>query len=123
MTEWRLTKTRLTGGTWEGVLTGPMDTEPPHLSVTWLDREIATPQVAEASELGGWRVRVALPAEVLTDGAHTVLISGSGGQTLAAETFVCGDPLEDDLRVEIALLRAELDMLKKAFRRHCLETM
>jgi hypothetical protein len=31
--------------------------------------------------------------------------------------------MEDDLRAEVDLLRAELDMLKRAFRRHCLETM
>jgi hypothetical protein len=30
--------------------------------------------------------------------------------------------MEDDLRAEVDLLRAELDMLKRAFRRHCLET-
>ena len=37
-------------------------------------------------------------------------------------TIVTGVAMEDDVRAEIDLLRAELDMLKRAFRRHCLET-
>ena len=36
--------------------------------------------------------------------------------------LVAGEALAHDLRAEIDLLRAELDMLKRAFRRHCLET-
>ena len=37
-------------------------------------------------------------------------------------TLMAGDAVADDLRAEVELLRAELDMLKRAFRRHCLET-
>ena len=36
---------------------------------------------------------------------------------------LAGEALAHDIRAEIDLLRAELDMLKRAFRRHCLETM
>lgn len=121
--DWRLTKARLIGGTWEGILTGPEGDVPPKLAATWLDRDLAAPEVVRSAEVGGWHVRLTLPPDVLTDGVHTVLIGEPGGATLAAETFVCGDLLEDDLRAEIALLRAELDMLKRAFRRHCLDTM
>ena len=42
---------------------------------------------------------------------------------LASFTVVMGQPLDEDIRAEMALLRAELDMLKRAFRRHCVETM
>ena len=37
-------------------------------------------------------------------------------------SLLAGEALGDDIRAEVALLRAELDMLKRAFRRHCLET-
>jgi hypothetical protein len=30
--------------------------------------------------------------------------------------------LDEDIRAEVDLLRAELDLLKRAFRRHCSET-
>jgi hypothetical protein len=45
------------------------------------------------------------------------------GETLAHFTIITGVPMEDDLRAEVDLLRAELDMLKRAFRRHCVETL
>ena len=36
--------------------------------------------------------------------------------------LMSGDALSYDIRAEMTLLREELDMLKRAFRRHCLET-
>ena len=38
------------------------------------------------------------------------------------EAIADGEALGDDMRVEIELPRAEIDMLKRAFRRHCVET-
>ena len=38
------------------------------------------------------------------------------------EAIADGEALGDDMRVEIELPRAELDMLKRAFRLHCVET-
>jgi hypothetical protein len=43
-------------------------------------------------------------------------------ETLAHFTIITGVAMEDDMRAEVDLLRQELDMLKRAFRRHCLET-
>ena len=43
-------------------------------------------------------------------------------EVLGSFTLIAGEALGDDLRAEVSLLRAELDMLKRAFRRHCLET-
>jgi hypothetical protein len=42
---------------------------------------------------------------------------------LGSFSIVAGDALAEDIRAELSLLRAELDMLKKGFRRHCLETL
>jgi len=52
-----------------------------------------------------------------------VLRDPATGARLAHFTIITGMPLEADIRAEVDLLRAELDMLKRAFRRHCLETM
>ena len=38
------------------------------------------------------------------------------------EAIADGEALVDDMCVEIESPRAELDMLKSAFRRHCVET-
>ncbi|MDA8740151.1 hypothetical protein N9M73_03340 [Rhodobacteraceae bacterium] len=43
-------------------------------------------------------------------------------EVLARFTLIGGDLVDQDLRAEIDLLRAELDLLKRAFRRHCADT-
>jgi hypothetical protein len=58
---------------------------------------------------------------ILNDGVQTFVIQNAG-QTLGSFSIVSGRPLDHDLRSEIDLLRAELDLLKRAFRRHCVET-
>ncbi len=115
-----LTKIRLFEGVWEGLLKTPSENAP-NISVTHLARDI--PGVTVEAAEGGWQIRVPVPAEVLADGVQTFVISDTEtGETLDTFSIICGDPLADDLRSEIDLLRAELDLLKKAFRRHCVET-
>ena len=41
---------------------------------------------------------------------------------LAQFTLVAGQPLDEDIRAELSLLRAELDLLKRAFQRHVRES-
>jgi hypothetical protein len=111
-----LTQSRIAGGVWEGVLTGAGDTgvlEALHQGRR-LEGLSVTPLPGEA---GSHLVRLAIPASILSEGVQTVLLQ-AGGEVLASFTLVAGVPLEEDLRAEISLLRAELDLLKKAFRRH-----
>lgn len=126
MAQMSLVKTRIQAGIWEGELTTtPALTEPPELRVTHLGQPVSTVAVAptpDAPEV--WSVKIAIPPEVLGDGVQTFLIERADtGDTLDSFTIVTGEPLEDDIRAEVMLLRAELDMLKSAFRRHCVETM
>lgn len=125
MTETTLTKTRLQAGRWHGVLvTEPPAEAPPPLAVAHLDSTLADIEVEPAPDgAGRFLVSVPIPAELLSDGVQTFVIRATDtGETLESFTIVAGEALEDDIRAEIGLLRAELDMLKKAFRRHCLET-
>lgn len=117
----RLTKTRIRAGIWEGVLSG---TDRPSLDVRHQEAEVAGVTVTAIPDRPGeWAVRVPIPAEVLGEGVQTFLIRNRDtGETLQHFTVITGVPMEDDLRAEVDLLRAELDMLKRAFRRHCLET-
>lgn len=114
-----LTKTRLAGGVWEGLLSGRFDT-PPALRVRHHDQLIAEAET-EASD-HGWFVRFRVPADRLSDGVQTFVIEdATTGDALAHETIVAGDVSDHALEDEVMLLRAELDMLKRAFRRHCAE--
>ncbi len=123
MAEKRLTKTRIRAGVWEGLMTG-VDGQP-KLEVVLLERLIpgVTAEAVPGSP-GDWAVSVPIPADVLTEGVQTFLIREQGTtEALAHFTIITGVAMEDDLRAEVDLLRQELDMLKRAFRRHCLETM
>ena len=72
---------------------------------------------------GTIRVRFALPPGLLGDGIQTlVLLEPTSGTVLDALQITAGEVPDDDMRAEMALLRAEIDLLKKAFRRHCAET-
>lgn len=123
MTEKRLIKTRINGGVWEGVLSGA-ETQP-HLEAYLLERTVPGVRVeAVAGRPGEWAVQVPIPADALAEGVQTFLIREVGAtETLAHFTVITGVAMEDDVRAEVDLLRQELDMLKRAFRRHCLEAM
>jgi len=126
MSELILTATRLFEGVWEGVLT-VSDADgnyQPDIEVSHLGKPVDGVTVNEDSTQGYWVVRVPVPVATLSDGVQTFLVKDQRtGEKLNSFTILAGEPLGDDIRVEMDLLRAELDMLKKAFRRHCLETM
>ncbi len=121
-----LTRTSLTQGVWQAVLTvhDKQDAKP-EISVTHLDKPLDGVTVTDDRDTQGeWSLRVPIPAETISDGVQTYLVKDAGsGEKLASFAILAGDALDDDIRAEIDLLRAELDMLKRAFRRHCLETM
>lgn len=124
MTEWELTKTRIRAGVWEGILTSEDEAAVPRLEVLHLETPLEGVSVRASQEVAGcFSVQVPIPVDLLSDGVQTFLIRDADSQRkLNSFTILTGEPLEDDIRAEMDLLRAELDMLKKAFRRHCLET-
>ena len=125
MSDLTLTKTRLFEGVWEGVLTTEVEGNfQPEVEVTHLQNKIDGVEIIENREARHWVLRVPIPASLITDGVQTFLINDvKTGDTLDSFALMSGDALSYDIRAEVTLLREELDMLKRAFRRHCLETM
>ena len=118
-----LTKTRMIAGVWEGILTAE-SAEPPQLNVTHLDTQIDGVTVTKIDSGAGWIVHVPIPVATLADGLQTYIIrDAKSDETLNSFALLAGDALSEDIRAEMDLLRDELDMLKSAFRRHCVETM
>lgn len=123
MADMKLTKTRVRAGVWEGVLA--VEGGKPALDVLHLDQKLPGLTLTEIpGQTGSYAVRLPIPAAILSEGVQTFLFQNPAtGEKLGHFTIITGVAMEDDLRAEVDLLRAELDTLKRAFRRHCLETM
>jgi hypothetical protein len=116
-----LEQTRIAGGVWEGILSG-VKGEAPGLEAVHAGHAVEGVEVQPIpGKAGHFTVRVPIPAWALNEGVQTFLVR-SGEVTLAQFTLVAGEPVEADLRAELSLLRAELDLLKRAFQRHCRES-
>ncbi len=122
MSDLTLTKTRITGGVWNGILTGAAGDTSPRLVLTHRGEVVPGLKTTRIDD-GTWSVDVPIPADHLADGVQTFIITDSETEAkLTSFAFLAGEALSEDIRAEMDLLREELDMLKRAFRRHCLET-
>lgn len=135
----------LKGGMWRGHLSG-MDSAPGRVVLVHqgeiLSEARLIPDAGPAAGVGvgagagpaagrgalaGWRVEVELPARAVSEGLQTLLLIADPGEApegvrpgarpLARLPILAGRPLDDDLQTEVAMLRAELDLLKREFRR------
>ncbi|MDC0660027.1 hypothetical protein N6L27_18650 [Leisingera sp. SS27] len=125
MSHLTLTKIRFRNGIWEGKISNaPATGARPEITVMFQDQPVRDVVLTEGQKDGDWLVAVPVPPEAVADGVQTFVIFDAAGSTRLGDfTLIAGEAVADDLRAEVELLRAELDMLKRAFRRHCLETM
>ena len=118
-TSFGITASRLRAGQWQGEL-HRTSAKTPAVDLYLGAERIAPVEVARGPGRDTWHLSVAVPAGLLSDGVQTFLIrDADDGETLAHFTIVAGEAADADMRAELDLLRAELDMLKKAFRRYC----
>lgn len=114
----------LKGGIWQGVLRG--DDRPGRVILTHLGETVAEARVTEDGERR-WRVAVGIPADRISEGVQTFILIGDGAEgnappgpgaeRLAALNMLAGSVLDQDLQAEIGLLKTEIDLLKREFRR------
>lgn len=113
MSQTTLTPTLFENAIWEGHVTA--DTEP-RIEAHYLGEVLNGVELTPNGD--GWTLRIPVPVTALSDGVHTVVIRDvNADQKLGDFAIIAGVPATDDLRAEVALLRAELDMLKRAVRR------
>lgn len=124
MSELQVTKTQLRNGVWEGIVTGQSgEGAQPDIQVLYLNAPVPGVDLVEDRKNGHWTLRIPIPPQAVADGVQTFLICDAADNTKLDDfTLIAGEAVADDMRTEVELLRAELDMLKRAFRRHCLET-
>jgi hypothetical protein len=114
--ELKLEQGRIAAGVWEGILSGAATA--PTVEVLYQGRPVEGVTVGPvAGKAGVYVVRVPIPTSALNDGVQTFVVQADG-TTLANFTIIAGEELDADPRAEISQLRAELDLLKRAFQRH-----
>lgn len=112
---WTVAASRLEAGTWTLRLEGPP--QPPEIE--FLHRQRPLGPVTLRREGGAWLVRIRLPRAILSDGLNSVQAAErASGAVLASLHVAAGAPVPEDMAAELALLRDELALLKRAFRRH-----
>lgn len=116
--DWRLNRLGVVAGRYRGLLVGPG--VPPDLEMAV--NGVVTGRIDLRPDEGGWLVEGELGPELLTEGTQTLEIRVPDGPLLDAVTVVCGLGAPEDLRADLAALRAELGILKAALRRHLRET-
>lgn len=124
MSDYHIAKRRFVEGVWEGIVTRKRaDSPAPKIEVTHQGRPLVDVTLTDDPDGRHWDLTVPVPANALGDGAQVFLITdAASGDLLDSFAIVAGEVLADDLHAELQLLREELDMLKRAFRRHCLDT-
>lgn len=118
-----LTAIGIENGIWRGVMQASTSDEP-EVRVTYLGKDVAEWSVkAVAGAPDQWTLEVPVPAEAISDGVHTIVVSkaGDGSTVLGQFSLIAGNALAGDVQAEVSILRAELDLLKRAFRKHCSE--
>ena len=122
MSSLRLTSTRMKEGVWEGVI-DEKGHGVPQVEVYHRDEALPDVTLTELPEGNQWLVQIPVPVSAISDGIQTFVVSDRHDMTEIGQFhIIAGEAIGDDIRVELDLLRAELDMLKRAFRRHCSET-
>lgn len=102
-------------GVWSGLL--HRVAAPERVGLTHHGEVVAEARVTPVKD-GQWRIDVDLPAGRIGDGVTSFLLLDVGtGEQLASLSVAAGQALEQDFLAELDLLREELELLKREFRR------
>ncbi len=115
---------RLREGVWKALLVASEDrTSKPQIEVIHMATPLAGVALDADREMANvWTLSVPIPPELISDGVQTFLVrEATQTETLTRFSIAAGEPLQEDVLAELDLLRAELDLLKRAFSRHCSE--
>lgn len=109
----------LKAGIWSGLVHG--GAAPTHVVLVHQGEVVSAARVSPVSD-GTWQIDADLPVGRIGDGVTSFLLlsdhdGADGGTRLASLSLVAGKPVEQDLLIELDLLRAELELLKREFRR------
>ena len=115
----QLDKIDFSNGTWRGLLTAEKSGSIPAFSVELDGALVDGVHVSAGPSDREWVIDIPIPNHAIGDGVYTFLIFVQGNSVPVGSFCIsAGRPMEYDLQAEVALLREELKILKRAFRRH-----
>lgn len=102
-------------GIWTALLDLPRGTTP-DLEVVHNGQPLAGMTLTAAcDEHGGWLLAIPIPAETLSDGVQIYSVRDVASNTVIGHIpIMLGEDVADSLTAEVALLRAELEVVKRA---------
>ena len=115
----RIEPTRFAEGIWRALLNQPFDLKapPPKIDVLLEGRTIRGVRVDPLNMENCYELSVPIPPEAIGSGTYMLLIVEQGSSKVLARIVLSGGDLNgEDLRAEMAELRAEIDLLKRLFR-------
>ena len=115
----RIEPTRFAEGIWRALLSQPSDLKapPPKIEVLLQGSPIRGVRVDPLNMENCYELSVPIPPEAIGSGTYMLLIVEQGSSKVLARIVLSGGDLNgEDLRAEMAELRAEIDLLKRLFR-------
>ena len=115
----RIEPTRFAEGIWLALLNQPSDlnAHPPKIDVLLQGRPIRGVRVDPLNMENCYELSVPIPPEAIGSGTYMLLIVEQGSSKVLSRIVLSGGDLNgEDLRAEMAELRAEIDLLKRLFR-------
>ena len=115
-----LTELELKNGIWTGLVNGLDGSEDslPEFCIWLHGEEISRVRAARQENGNDVELSVPIPPEAIASGAHTILIYQADYEDVLAKiNLVFGHILNHEIVTEVVMLREELDLLKRAFRR------
>lgn len=115
----QLDKIDFSNGVWRGLLTASQAGPTPSMRVELNGEAIDGCAVSGGPTDREWIIEISVPKDAVGDGVFTFSIFVN--DSIAPDCSFCisgGRAMEYDLQAEVALLRDELEILKRAFRRH-----
>ena len=115
----QLDKIDFINGIWRGLLTVAQGSASPTLRVELNGALVEDTTITDGPSECEWIINIPIPRHAIGDGVYTYTIFIDNDTVpIASFCMTAGRAMEYDLQAEVALLREELEILKRAFRRH-----
>ena len=116
MSDSKIINSTIRAGIWQAELAGG---DPAGVTVLYAGQPVEGFALTPIAGSDSHQISVPIPAKAISDGVQSFVVTDASGNKIGQFSIAAGKAVDEDIRTELALLRAELDILKTAFRKHC----